>query len=31
MNTTKAHIKSKERNIGIDVGKSTLDIFIYEF
>tara|TARA_R110000868_G_C10956382_1_gene768095 strand:- start:1742 stop:2698 length:957 start_codon:yes stop_codon:yes gene_type:complete len=30
MNTTKASIKSKERNIGIDVGKSFLDINIYE-
>ena len=30
MNTTKASIKSKERNVGIDVGKSFLDINIYE-
>ena len=28
--TTKAHIKSSERHVGIDVGKSTLDVFIYE-
>lgn len=30
MNTTRAHIKSKDRNVGIDVGKSYLDVFIYE-
>lgn len=28
--TTKAHIKSSERHVGIDVGKSTLDVFIFE-
>jgi transposase len=27
---TSAHIKSKERNVGIDVGKAHLDICIYE-
>jgi transposase len=31
MNTTiNANSKSKDRNIGVDVGKDTLDIFIYE-
>ena len=31
MNTTiKASIKSNERNIGIDIGKDTLDIYIFE-
>lgn len=31
MNTTiNADIKSKERNIGIDIGKDTLDVYIYE-
>ncbi len=31
MNTTnRKHIKSSERNIGIDVGKETLDIYVYE-
>lgn len=31
MNTTiKANMKSKERNIGIDVGKDALDIYIFE-
>lgn len=31
MNTTNQHyIKSSERNIGIDVGKDTLDIYVYE-
>lgn len=28
--TTKAINKGKERNVGIDVGKSYLDIYIYE-
>lgn len=28
--TTKAHIRSNERHIGIDVGKSLLDIYVYE-
>lgn len=28
--TTRAHNRSKERNVGIDVGKSYLDIYIYE-
>ena len=28
--TTKAHIKSTERNVGIDIGKHTLDVYIYE-
>lgn len=27
---TKARITSKERHVGIDVGKDTLDIYIYE-
>ena len=27
---TSAHIRNKERNVGIDVGKDTLDIYIYE-
>lgn len=30
MITTKAHSNSKERHVGIDVGKAFLDIFIYE-
>ena len=30
MNTTKAHMRNKERHVGIDVGKTYLDIFIYE-
>ncbi len=31
MNTTnKARIESKERHVGIDVGKSLLDVYIYE-
>lgn len=30
MNTTKARIRSKERHVGIDVGKTYLDVFIYE-
>ena len=31
MNTnTAANIKSKERNVGIDVGKAHLDVYIYE-
>lgn len=30
MNTTTSNTKSKERNVGIDVGKSTLDIAIVE-
>lgn len=30
MKTTTANIKSKERNIGIDVGKATLDICVHE-
>lgn len=28
--TTKANIRNKERNVGIDVGKDTLDVHIYE-
>jgi transposase len=28
--TTAAHIKSSERNVGIDIGKSNLDVCIYE-
>ncbi len=28
--TTKTRIKSKERHVGIDVGKSLLDVYIYE-
>ncbi len=28
--TTKARIENKERNIGIDVGKSTLDVYVLE-
>ena len=28
--TTKLNRKSQERNVGIDVGKDTLDIHIYE-
>lgn len=28
--TTKANRRNKERNVGIDVGKSFLDIYIYE-
>ena len=27
---TKAHIRNKERNVGIDVGKDTLDIYVFE-
>ena len=27
---TKAHIRSKERTVGIDIGKDTLDIYMYE-
>lgn len=27
---TKAHIRSKERHVGIDVGKDMLDIYVYE-
>jgi transposase len=27
---TKAHIKNKERHVGIDVGKDMLDIYVYE-
>jgi len=31
MNTTiNANIRNKERHVGIDIGKDTLDIFIYE-
>lgn len=30
MNTTTSRIKSNERNIGIDIGKSSLDIFLFE-
>ena len=31
MNTmTRASIRNKERNVGIDVGKDTLDIYVYE-
>jgi transposase len=31
MNTTnRIYIKSSNRNIGIDVGKDTLDIYVYE-
>lgn len=31
MNTTSiAHMKSKQRHVGIDVGKAYLDIYIYE-
>lgn len=31
MNTmTKAHIRNNQRHVGIDVGKDTLDIYIYE-
>ena len=28
--TTAAHIDRSERNVGIDIGKSTLDVYIYE-
>ena len=28
--TTNEHIRSSERHVGIDVGKATLDVFIYE-
>jgi len=28
--TTAAHIDRNERNVGIDIGKSTLDVYIYE-
>lgn len=28
--TTKAHMRSTERHVGIDVGKSLLDVFVYE-
>ena len=32
MNTTnQEYIKSSDRNVGIDVGKDTLDIVVYEF
>ena len=31
MNTTnRKHMKSSERNVGIDVGKDTLDVYVYE-
>ena len=30
ISTTKAHINSKSRNVGIDVGKADLDVFVFE-
>jgi len=31
MNTTnQEYIKSSDRNVGIDVGKDTLDVYVYE-